>query len=205
MKNCKKCGAEIAKSAKICPKCGARFGMPGFVKFLIIILVIFGCVVGCMSSCANSINDAFEETENEYKDINGKTEFKAGESFENKHIKVTLSSVNNDFKDYSKYASIKNGYKIVQFSFEGKNVGESKTELFGYTDFDCYADGESMNQFYSVNDDENNGLDFSHSLSPGKIGKGSVYCEVPSNANEITVEYDASWLSDNSKIVFKAS
>lgn len=205
MKKCKNCGEEIAKNAKTCPKCGARYGLPGFVKFLILIIIIVGCIIGCMSSCTDSVNDAIEETANEYKDINGKTEFSVGESFENKHLKVSLTQVNKDFKDYSEYATIKKGYKVVQFNFEGKNVGTSKSELFSYADFDCYADNESMNQFYSVNSSDNNGLDFIHELTSGKIGKGSIYCEVPIDAKDITVEYDAAWLTDNSKIIFKAN
>jgi uncharacterized protein YgiM (DUF1202 family) len=75
---------EINKKAKRCPKCGANLGIPGFIKVLIVLAIIFGLCVSCMSSCTDAVNDSIEETENEYKDINGKTSFKVGESFENK-------------------------------------------------------------------------------------------------------------------------
>ena len=39
-KKCKYCQEEIAKNAKRCPKCGGKLGMPGWVKFLIIVGVI---------------------------------------------------------------------------------------------------------------------------------------------------------------------
>ena len=36
MKNCKACGQEIAKSAKVCPHCGAKQkGKKGLTNFLV--------------------------------------------------------------------------------------------------------------------------------------------------------------------------
>ncbi len=71
------------KSAKRCSK----LGMPGWVKTLIIVIIIFGCIVGCVNSCSNGVNEAVEDTKNAYKDINGKTPFKVNETFQNKYEK----------------------------------------------------------------------------------------------------------------------
>lgn len=48
--NCKTCGAEISKDAKICPKCGAR-NKKKFPRFLGIILIVLGCIgiIGALS------------------------------------------------------------------------------------------------------------------------------------------------------------
>lgn len=199
-KKCKKCMEEINKKAKKCPKCGANLGIPGFVKVLIVLAVIFGLCVSCMSSCTDAVNDSIEETENEYKDINGKSTFKVGESFENKHIKVTFVSSNLNYTDISKYATLKDGYKVVEFEFAFKNVGD-EDELASLYDFNCYADDVSMEQFYSVADDNYEVL--SATMSAGKSASGKLYCEVPKNAEKITIEYDASWL-DNNNIEFIA-
>lgn len=199
-KKCKKCMEEINKKAKKCPKCGANLGIPGFVKVLIVLAVIFGLCVSCMSSCTDAVNDSIEETENEYKDINGKSTFKVGESFENKHIKVTFVSSNLNYTDISKYATLKDGYKVVEFEFAFKNVGD-EDELASLYDFNCYADDVSMEQFYSVADDNYEVL--SATMSAGKSASGKLYCEVPKNAENITIEYDASWL-DNNNIEFIA-
>lgn len=199
-KKCKKCMEEINKKAKKCPKCGANLGIPGFVKVLIVLAVIFGLCVSCMSSCTDAVNDSIEETENEYKDINGKSTFKVGESFENKHIKVTFVSSNLNYTDISKYATLKDGYKVVEFEFAFKNVGD-EDELASLYDFNCYADDVSMEQFYSVADDNYEVL--SATMSVGKSASGKLYCEVPKNAEKITIEYDASWL-DNNNIEFIA-
>lgn len=199
MKNCKKCGAEIAKSAKVCPKCGARFGLPGFVKVLIILAIIFVCLFGCVAACTkgavDAVDEAFTETENDNKDVNGKTEFKLNETFENKYVKLTMTDVNLDFKNYSKYADVKSGYKVISATFNIENIGESD-DLFDNVDFDCYADEEAMDSFYSVDD-----ATFTKTISAGKKASGTVYFLVPKDAKKITIEYDASWL-DNVNIVY---
>ena len=199
-KKCKKCMEEINKKAKKCPKCGANLGIPGFVKVLIVLAIIFGLCVSCMSSCTDAVNDSIEETENEYKDINGKTSFKVGESFENKHIKVTFVSSNLNYKDISKYATVKDGYKVVEFEFAFENVGK-EDELASLYDFNCYADDAAMEQFYNIADENYEVL--SATMSAGKTAKGKLYCEVPKDAETITIEYDASWL-DNNNIEFIA-
>ena len=40
MKNCKHCGNEVAKSAKVCPKCGGRLKKSKWLSLFIIIFVI---------------------------------------------------------------------------------------------------------------------------------------------------------------------
>lgn len=198
-KICKKCKEEINKKAKRCPKCGANLGIPGWVKFLIIIFIVFFMCISCMSSCVDSVNESFEETENEYLDVNGKTSFNTGESFENKYIKITLNSVNKNFKKYNKYSAPEKGYKVVQFIFTAENIGK-EDQYFDYTDFSCYSGDIAMQQFYGVDD---SGLDSGGKISSGKKVTVPLYCEVPMDATDVTAEYDASWL-DSVNIVFNA-
>ena len=40
MKQCKHCNEQVAKSAKVCPKCGGKLGMPLWAKILIVIVII---------------------------------------------------------------------------------------------------------------------------------------------------------------------
>ena len=155
--------------------------MPGWAKALIVIVIIFGCIIGCMNSCSNAVNEAFSG----YDDQNGKTSFKVGEIFESKYLKVTFNSSNLNFTNYSKYATVKDGYKVVEFKFTAENIGE-ENQTFYYTDFDCYADNETMQQFYST---EDSGLDSGGTISAGKKISVPVYCEVPANASKISVEF----------------
>ncbi len=182
-KKCKKCMEEINKKAKRCPKCGANLGMPGWLKFLIIIGVVFFMCISCMSSCANSVSDAIEETEQEYKDEyadkNGKKSFKSGEYFQNKYIKITLDSVNTNFKKYSEYSKPTKGYKVVQFVFTAENIGDDD-QYFDYTDFNCYADDVIVDEYIWADD----GTEFGGDISSGKKTTGTLYYEVPSNAKK---------------------
>lgn len=184
-KICKHCKEEIDKKAKRCPKCGGKLGMPGWLKAIIIIIIIFICIIGCMSSCANEVDKAVKESFGGYDDQSGKTSFKPGEVFKSKHIKIIFNSSNLNFTNYSKYADVKNGYKVVEFRFTAENIGE-EDQTFDYTDFNCYADSNAMQQFYST---EDAGLDSLSTISPGKKATVPVYCEVPKNSSKVTVEY----------------
>ena len=184
-KICKHCKEEIAKGAKRCPKCGGKQGLPGFVKILIIIVIVIVCIVGCMSSCAKGVDEAVKEVTGGYDDQSGKKSFKVGEEFESKHLRIKFESSNLNFTNYSEYATVKDGYKVVEFKFTAENIGDDDV-TFDYTDFNCYADGEKKQQFYSA---EDSGLDSGGTISKGKKSSVPIYCEVPKSSSKITVEY----------------
>jgi len=202
MKNCKKCGAEIAKNAKTCPKCGANFGLPWFVKVLIIIVVIFGCVISCMASCtkgvADSVNDAIEETDNEYKDINGKSEFVKGESFENKHFKLNVKDINFNWKDYDVYTKPDDDKKIVKISLEAENIGNDSSDISSLY-FKCYADDVVVDEYIFSKDFG----EFGGTISASKKTIGALYYQVPTNAKEIILEYEPNLLDSSYQVKFK--
>ncbi|MGN1336977.1 MAG: DUF4352 domain-containing protein [Candidatus Coprovivens sp.] len=200
MKTCKACGKEIAKSAKICPNCGKKNGLPGFVKALIIVFIIFGCIVGCVNGCSDSVNDAVNDTKNSYKDVNGKTSFKVNETFENKYEKITMTEVNANFTDYSQYSKPADGKKYVMLKFEVENINEENDELYvSSLSFNAYADGVSVESAYVGNDKYN---DLSATVGKGKKAVGYIFYEVPSSASKITVEYNADFWTDGNAIEF---
>ena len=199
-KKCKHCQEEIAKSAKRCPKCGGKLGMPGWAKTLIIVVIIFVCIAGCVNGCANSVNDAVEDTKNSYKDINGKTSFKLNETFQNKYEKITMIEVNTNFTDYSKYSKPKDGSKVVMVKYEVENISDENDELYvSSLDFNAYADGAAVDSFYTGNDNYNN---LTATVGKGKKTIGYVSYEVPVNAQKITVEYNANFWVDGNTIEF---
>lgn len=124
-----------------------------------------------------------------------KTSYNVGEIFENKNLAIKYVSLNDDFKDYNKYADVKSGYKVIKAEFEFENIGTSDKYVSSY-DFNCYADGYDCESFWSVDDST-----FSSQLSSGKKATGSVYFQVPIDANSIQLEYDIdSWT--NEKVIF---
>ena len=203
-KICRHCKQEIDKRAKRCPKCGGNLGLPGFVKALIIIIIVLCWIVGCVSSCTKSVgdavNDSLNETKDAYKDINGKTSFKINESFQNKYEKITMTEVSTNFTDYSIYSKPADGKKYIMVKFEVENINEDKDELYVSSyDFHAYADGESCSTAYVGNDKYDS---LSATVGKGKKTTGYIFYEVPQNAEKITIEYNANFWSDGTVIEF---
>ncbi len=194
-KQCKYCKEEIAKTAKRCPNCGGRLGMPGIVKALIIIVIIFACIAGCASSCSNAI----EEVANSYKDINGKTKFKLNETFENKYEKITMLEVNTNFTDYNEYLGPKDGYKVIAVKFEAENIGDDDTLYYSILEFKAYADGVACEEYLYASDKFNA---LNAELGKGKRAIGYVLYEVPVDASKIVIEYDGDFWTDGNAIEF---
>lgn len=186
------------------------FGIVGIVKKTGKGLAIAGLVLGILSlilatvinaGTTKVIDDAVKETKSGYNDVSGKTTFALNESFENSQEKITMTEVNTDFRDYSEYATIKPGYKIIMAKFEIVNVTKSNDDEIYVSsyDFNAYADGEAVESFYSYNDSYK---DLSATLSKGKKTSGYVFYEVPSGASEITIEYNPNFWVDGNLIEF---
>lgn len=118
------------------------------------------------------------------------SEIKAGSSVSNDELKISYKSCNPDFKNYSKYADIKSGYKVIEATFDFENISTTDIILEG---FECYADGVKCEEFYSVDDYFSPVLE---SVSAGrKLANCAVYYEVPKNTEIIELEYEADYWS----------
>lgn len=195
-KKCKHCQSDIDAKAKVCPTCKKSQGMSGCLKAVIVLIILIIGVILMMGACtkevAESIDESIKETENSYKDKNGKTSFKKGDTFENSYIKMTMTEFDLNFKDYSKYTSIKDGYKVVMVKFEAENIGK-EDQFISYLDFNCYADDVAMEENYLLFDKYEH---LSATISSGKKTAGYVFYEVPKNAESIVFEYEPSWFQD---------
>jgi flagellar basal body-associated protein FliL len=49
-------------------------------------------------------------------------EIKAGSTVNDNYIKIAYKSCNADFKNYSRYADVKSGYKVIQAVFDFENI-----------------------------------------------------------------------------------
>ena len=199
-KECKYCKEKIAKDAKRCPKCGGKFGMPVWAKILIVIVIIFGCLMGCVGGCVGILGSAVKETEKDLKDNNVQTTFKLNESFENKNEKITMTEVNTNFTDYSRYSEPTEGYKYVMVKFEVENISSDNDELYvSSLSFNADADGVAVNTAYVGNDQYK---DLSATLGKGKKSIGYIFYEVPVSAQKITITYNPNFWVDGNAIEF---
>lgn len=198
LKKCKECGEEISSSAKVCPKCGKKQG--GSLKIILIIIAIIIVIIaiasgGNKNTSKTTLNSG---TTSETPQANTKTSFNVGEIWESTNHAIKYVSVDADFKGYNQYADIKAGHKVVKADFEAENLGSTDFYFSAY-EFTCYADGYDCESFWSV--DESG---FSSTLSTGKKAKGSVYFQVPANAEHIVIEYeDNLWSSNKIEFVVK--
>lgn len=187
----------VIKSKKKQPKGLSIAGIVLSVIALIICILIVVFAVFIYNNASTAISDGLTSITDEIKSELSKSDItcKVGESATLDNIKVTLKSVDKDFKDYNSYANIEDGCKILKANFEFENVGDY-SEYVSYSDFNCFADKFSCDNFYSVKD-----AYFSESIPEGKKASGSVYFEVPNNANLLEIEFDTNSYIDG-KIIF---
>lgn len=140
-----------------------------------------------------SVSETKEKEEKETEAAKADTqEIKAGSSVSDDYVKITYKSCNADFRNYSRYADVKSGYKVIQAVFDFENISTTDQSL---NSFYCYADGVKCEEFYMV-DDYSSPL--FETISPGrKLTGATIYFEVPKEVEKIELEYEASfWNSE---------
>lgn len=113
-------------------------------------------------------------------------------------LEVTCTNVDTNFQNYNQNSYIQPGYTVVKADFEFKNTGNSNFYV-SFEDFDCYADYEDYDYFYSVTN-----ATFATSIPSGSDYKASVYFQVPSNSNNIMLEYETNtWAEREIRFIVK--
>ena len=167
--------------------------------WVIVVLVVF-IIIGVNNSDNNSNVTTSSKTDtNASQNTNTKqnTVVKVGEEITTNNTKITFISA-NDYTKYNSYSAPASGNKIIRAEFSFENISNSDISL---GNLDCYADGEKREAYYSADDYKNPTLE---SLSSGKKFKAVVYYEVPSNAENITLEYEINvWTSEKIEFVIK--
>ena len=218
MKQCKACGQTIAKSAKVCPHCGAKQKGKGkiiiaAVAALIVIAAIAGTSGGGSSSkidnsgrkdsAESAVNagtsnnesaaEKVEEPEDEFVVVGG--------SFEKDGLKFTVDDADLEYelKDNSYgFYDLDEGLHYIAVSFTFENTGTSDKYVSIY-DFDCYADNGACEQQYVTAD---TGDFINTNLSAGRKVSFMTLYAVPDGAESIELEYSTSVWSDE-KILIK--
>lgn len=192
---------DIVKKSKAKEKKGIAIAgvvLSAIAIVFIVIVNVFSIAFFTKSIISQTSNTIYDYDDNYLYGGNSSTKNKTGKMGETvtlEDLKVTFSNVNTNYTDYNKYANVKSGYVVMKADFEFENIGSSTEYISSYR-IDCYADGYSCDSFYYVTDSS-----FSSNLASGKKTKGSVYFEIPSNADSISLEYVVNSFSD-SKIVF---
>ena len=201
-KLCKHCQTEISKKAKVCPNCGKKQG--GILKWIIIVILVLAAISAMAGGDDESASDSNPKkvdnvTQDDGNEDNADTQeevdntFSVGEVLETSNLKISYLSAEQYSFD-NEYIQPQSGNVFYRMEFEFENTGDSD-QLVSSLDFECYADGYSMEECYYGDDT------LQATLSAGKKAKGAVYFEVPADATEITLEYELNYWTED-KVIF---
>ena len=202
MINCKSYGAEIAASAKTCPKCGAKNKKPIYKKwwFYVLVLLIVAAVaggsgggktvtqqVGTVSQTQStggkpqSSGDKQSSTKPSEPTPEPKTIYNVGDILQDGNVQIVYMA-SGDYVSDNQFLQPGAGNKYIFLEFAFNNTGKSDTSISAFS-FECYADGYNVDMFYGGEEP------LSATLSSGRSTTGKIYFEVPADAKEIEIEY----------------
>lgn len=212
-KKCKYCQTDIPKKAKVCPNCKKKQG-GGVAKWIVIVVVVIFALAAASGGSGDDKDknpQKVSETTNE--NVQQATEsttqigtkeaatqevsnvFHAGDVIETEDFKISFLS-SAEYVSDNQFLQPKDGYVYWLFEFSFENISSTDQTVSSLIDWECYADNSKVDQTW-IGDD--NGLDAT--LSSGRTTKGTIYFEVPKDAQTIELEYKVNyWNSD--KIIF---
>lgn len=211
-KQCKYCKTEIPKDAKVCPNCRKKqSGIGKWIIIAIVVIIIIAALAGGgddKDKNPQKVEDNKETTQIETKETDSNNTaaetqqaeeksniFQVGDVVETNNFRITYVSA-GEYTSDNEFLQPKDGYVYWQFEFKFENISDTDQTVSSLIDWECYADNSKVDQTY-IGDD--NGLDAT--LSAGRETQGTIYFEVPADAQNVELEYDINyWQSD--KIVF---
>ena len=206
---CKACQAEIAKSAKSCPHCGAKNKKPIFKKWwfwaIIIAILLVSCTAGggedseqttSSTTAVGSEKTGPEGATSENSVISDvpsgeeQTVYHVGDVLQDGDLRIVYMS-SGEYKEENDYLQPEAGYKYIFLQFSFENTSDSSDAYVSSYNFECYADGYAVDQYYGGDED------LSATLSAGRSTTGYIYYTVPEDAAEIDIEYETNFFTED--------
>lgn len=204
--NCKTCGAQIAKSAKTCPSCGAKVkkGHPILIGVLIVIalLVVINTMGGskepqkvatptqsqntaAATTAATTATKAVEQTTAPKEDK--KTTFLVGETAELNGVQVTLKGVTES--KGSSYNKPNDGNVFVLCEFDIANNSDAEIAVSSMMSFNAYCDDYACTYSLGALIEKGSKNQLDGSVAAGKKFNGVVGYEVPADWKELEISF----------------
>lgn len=188
---CKSCGADVAKSAKTCPACGAKNKkkhpiLGAVLVFLGIVMVV--AAFGSSSEEPQKVGDAGDQqavVSSESQEVK-KDEFGVGEKVELSDVAVTLVDISeNAGTDLIKPTD---GNVFVVCEFEIENNTDHDIAVSSMMSFEAYFDDYATNlDIYAMTLSDKTQLD--GTIASGKKMKGVVGYQAPSDWQEVELHF----------------
>lgn len=185
MTNCKICGADIAKSAKVCPACGAKQKKP---VVLIVIAVIFAIgIIGAAlgGNSTEKVGNVGTQSSADSSELQ-KTEFSVGDVVSLNDIEVTfVSCTESSGKDFYTPDS-GNVFLFCEFAIENKsNKDIAVSSLMSFEAYvDDYSTNLSMSGTLAADKNQMDGT-----IAAGKKMSGVMGYEVPENWKTLEIRF----------------
>lgn len=193
MVQCKACGADIAKSAKICPKCGAKQKKH---TVLGVVLLVFGVMLILAAIGGNSSNNEpqkvgdtaktpAQETEPKNSEPE-KTAFSISEQVSLNDIIVTLVDVSES--NGKNFLNPSDGNVFILCEFEIENNSSKDIAVSSIMSFEAYIDDYSTNMsLTATTSSDKSQLD--GSVAAGKKMNGVIGYEAAADWSSIEIRF----------------
>lgn len=213
---CEKCGTNY--TGAFCPKCGitpkpAKEKKPIYKKwwFWVIIAVVIIAIAGNSGDSEDSTgssnsstvatptngadNEATEQTTLETTEatVASDNKYYVGDVINANGLNITYVSVETWETD-NMFMQPEDGYMYIRLQISAENTASTDRYISSF-EFECYADGKKESSTF-VGDNTLEG----GTLSSGRKTEGYIYFTVPTNAEEIEVEYETSFWTDKKAI-----
>ena len=198
---CKSCGAEIAKSAKACPQCGAKNKRKRPIIWVFLGLLILFMMIGISGSNdepkqIGTVSAAQIDNKEPVK-----TTFEVGEKAELKDVVVTLMNVEESIG--SRFNQPTDGNVFVLCEFEIENNSSSEIAVSSMASFAAYCDDYALNYSLPALMEKGDKPQLDGQVAAGKKMNGVIGYEVPADWNELEIRFTPDFWSGK-EIVFTA-
>ena len=207
MTTCKTCGTEVAKSASVCPKCGAKLKKKHPILAILIVIIAIAVIGGALGSSnqPKKVGDAGTSTQTttaKATEQPAQTEFGVGDKVELNNVIVTLVSVTES--KGSQYNKPTEGNVFVLCEFEIENNSSSEIAVSSMMSFEAYCDDYACNYSLTALMEKGNKNQLDGQVAAGKKFNGVVGYEVPADWKELELKFTPNFWAGK-KITFIAN
>lgn len=203
MINCKTCGAEIAKSAKACPNCGAKNKKHTALGIILIIVAVLVVAVAVGSGNENPQKVVEGGQTGKIVDSSAQEDniFSVGDKVSLGDVAVTLVNVSEN--EGGNYMTPSDGNVFIVCEFTIENNSSKDIAVSSMLSFDAYVDeyatNLSLSAMLSTNQTQLDGT-----IASGKKMNGVVGYEVDRDWSVFEIRFTPSFWS-GSEIIFTSS
>ena len=186
--NCKVCGAEVAKSARTCPRCGSRVKKKHPFLTVVLILIVVGLVFGSSGDKdEKKTGSSSKNTENVIQSAPVNEIFHVGETALVRDVAVTLVNVTESTG--SEFNKPTDGNVFVLCEFEIANNSSGEINVSSAMSFEAYCDDYTCTFSLGALMEKGGKNQLDGTVAAGKKFNGIIGYEVPVGWQELEVRF----------------